>query len=443
MKVISSHPDRIRKERKKVSSSQVPESFNAFPPDGKDKEKLPDFCTRYGKSKSSPAGKIVPAPLSGKGEDFQQFLFSWGRDRGEKLSAGTIKNALAEADGGCLSSQAELFHAVLEKEPVITAHLQTRVLSVLACDWSVAGPDPEKCAFLSSVLKKAKIHDLLRHLLDALAFGCSGAVILWEEGGKAIRAFQEIAQENFLFDAVGNPALRTANGQIRPLADYHEFQFVLHSHKLKTGPMGSCGLLRPLLWLYFFKHYALRDQARYLEKFGIPFLVAKISQEDFENEEVRRGILSSLGRIASDGSGVIAGDAQIQTLSPGAGASGEYRDFLEYIDKLFALLILGQTASSSASSGFSKGQIQENVRRDILEADCRTLMETVDSQILHPLEFYCYGTEGKYSFLLDFSSPENLTEKAQIVKLLSESGCRISPEWIAKEFHVRLASGEK
>ncbi|MBP5182142.1 MAG: hypothetical protein J6331_03830, partial [Lentisphaeria bacterium] len=68
---------------------------------------------------------------------------------------------------------------------------------------------------------------------------------------------------------------------------------------------------------------------------------------------------------------------------------------------------------------------------------------TVDSQILHPLEFYCYGTEGEYSFLLDFSSPENLTEKAQIVKLLSESNFALSPEWIAKEFHVRLASGEK
>lgn len=402
-----------------------------------------DFSVRNTLQYSLPSGKIHSAPLSGNEAEFQQFLCSFGYSRTGKLSAGMIRNSLAEADNGFLASQAELYHTILEKEPVITAHLQTRILAVAACDWSVTGPDSEKCNQLTKILQNMRIEDLMRHLLNAFAYGYAGAALLWEEGGRSIRGFQEILPENFLFDIAGKPALRTLDGKVRPLYSYHPDQFILHYHKLKTGSAGSGGLLRPLLWLYFFKHYALRDRARYLEKFGIPFIIAKISNEDFENEDVRRNVLASLGRIVSDGSGVIAGDSQIQTLAPSAHASGEYQAFLEYIDKLYALLILGQTASSSASSGFSKGQIQENVRRDILEADCRGLMTTVNSRILAPLEYFRYGTRNEYSFQLDFSSPENLMEKAQIVKLLSESGLTVSPEWISRTFNIQLAADEK
>lgn len=438
MKIISSHPTQ-KTEKKKKNPPVLNKEYRSFS-SGNKKDCCQNFFSERKMDFSASSGKISSVPLSGNSADFQKFLSSAESFCRGNISSGKISSALMEADHGALASQAALFHAVLEKEPVITAHLQTRCLAVMACDWRIAGTDTHKGAFLTSILQKAKLHTLLRHLLDALAFGCSSAAILWDEGGSSIRAFQPIGVENLLFDASGEPSLRSSEGKIIPLSNFHPSQFVFHFHKLKAGPSGSGGLLRPLLWLYFFKHYALRDRARYLEKFGIPFIIARINQEDFQEDGVRRAILTSLNKIASDGSGVISGDAQIQTLSPGVSAAGEYQSFLEYIDKLFALLILGQTASSSSSSGFSKGQIQENVRRDILEADCRALMETVNSQILRPLEFFLYGTEGEFTFQMDFSSPENLTEKAQIVKLLSESGFTISPEWISHAFNIQLTT---
>ncbi|MBO5761939.1 MAG: DUF935 family protein [Lentisphaeria bacterium] len=439
MKEISSHSQQKNAGKKKVLPGKSPLQAVAFSAAGKDENAATtDFSMKYGNFFPSSSGKIQSTPLSGSNAEFQQFISSFGRSRTGKLTAGMIANTLIEADNGFLASQAELYHSVLEKEPVIAAHLQTRILAVAACDWTVSGPDPKRVAELTKILQNMRIEELLRHLLNAFSYGYAGAVLLWEEGGRAIRSFQEILPENFLFDATGNPALRTLSGAIRPLNSYHPNQFILHYHKLKSGSAGSGGLLRPLLWLYFFKHYALRDRARFLEKFGIPFIIARISNEDFENEEVRRNVLASLGKIVSDGSGVVSGDSQIQVLAPSGNPSGEYQAFLEYIDKLYALLILGQTASSSTSSGFSKGQIQENVRRDILEADCRALMSTINSRLLAPLEYFRYGTKNEYSFQLDFSSPENLMEKAQIVKLLSESGLAVSPEWIRNTFNIQL-----
>ena len=398
---------------------------------------LPENCIRYSPEKKRNS-RFSGIPPWDNDRDMMTFLCSPEYTPSGKISASRIQSAVNEADNGFLYNQAFLYRSVLENEPVIAAHLQTRILAVCACDWQISGEDPEKISVLTSILEKANINSLIRHLMESLAFGCAGAVIEWEEGGSSIKGFKSICQENFLFDAMGNPALRTFDGQIRPLFHYHPHQFILHYHKLKSGPPGSGGLLRPLLWLYFFKHYAIRDRARFLEKFGIPFLIAKINQQDFESEATRKNILAALNRISSDGSGVVTGEAQIQTLAPGISASGEYQTFLDYIDKLYTILILGQTASSSASGGFSKGQIQENVRHDILEADCRSLMETLNNQLLRPLEKYCYGTDGKYRFILDFSSPENLLEKAQIIKLLSESNFTISPQWIEKAFNIRL-----
>ena len=65
-------------------------------------------------------------------------------------------------------------------------------------------------------------------------------------------------------------------------------------------------------------------------------------------------------------------------------------------------------------------------------------MSTINSRLLAPLEYFRYGTKNEYSFQLDFSSPENLMEKAQIVKLLSESGLAVSPEWIRNTFNIQL-----
>ena len=379
-------------------------------------------------------------PESGEGQ-FDEFSCSRNTSSGPKLTGSLIRNLCEDSRQGIVSPLTALYESMLEKDPVIAAHLQTRILSVLACNWSIRGEDPQMVRHITEILKKASLHTLLHHLLDAMIFGYSGAAILWEEGG-SIRGFRHIHASNWSFDRSGNPALRTLSGKEKPLSEYHERQFVLHTHKLHSGPCQLGGLLRPLLWLYFFKHYALRDRARSLEKFGIPFLIARILEDDFENEEIRSSILASLSKVGNDGSGVITEGSDLQILSPPSSGNADYQNFLEYIDKLYALLILGQTASSSDAAGFSKGQIQENVRRDLLESDCLNLMETVNEQIVKPLEYYIAGTGGKVEFVMDYSMPESMEEKAAIVQTLARSGYRIRDEWIEKTFSVKLVKGE-
>jgi phage gp29-like protein len=199
-----------------------------------------------------------------------------------------------------------------------------------------------------------------------------------------------------------------------------------------------------LLWLYFFKHYALKDKARYLERFGIPFMLAKIRRDDFDDDENRLRILNSMSKMGSDGVGIVTENSDVQVLNGISGGNPEaFRNWFSYIDDIFALTILGQTASSKNASGMSRGQIQENVRRDLLEADAHNLENTVNRQIMVPLEKFRYGTEGQFRFHIEYQKKENLKDKAEIVRTVAESvkifrecGYSIDHEKIAGIFEI-------
>lgn len=400
-------------------------------------------AVRYGAVNQKGQKRLGSAVPSGRHSDFDEFVMEWGRGFEERLTAGTINSAMAESDRGDCTRLSMLYRRMLEREPGIAAQMQTRMLAVLSCDWSIRGSHTERRMEVETILKQAGIYSLLKHLLDALSFGYAGSAILWEKGGGSIQSFRPINPGNFTFDLAGNPALITLGGHPRAFSEYHPAQFILHTHLLKTDLPSRSGLLRPLLWLYFFKHYAIRDRARYLERFGIPFLAATIRAEDFESEETRTNIITSLSKMGSDGVGLLSEGAELQVMNPSSSSSSDYQSWMDYIDKLCALLILGQTATSGDASGFSKGQPQENVRRDLIEADCRSLMETIDNQLIRPLERWRYGTEGTLHFHLDYSSPENLLEKAEIVRVLKEAGCQPSRTWLEQTFGIELEPSDQ
>ena len=148
--------------------------------------------------------------------------------------------------------------------------------------------------------------------------------------------------------------------------------------------------------------------------------------------------MRSLSKLGSDGVGLLNEGAEMQIMNAGGSASADYQSWLDYLDALATRLILGQTATSSGGTGFSNGSVQEHVRRDLIEADCRLLMDAVQRAVLDPLERYKWGTEGTLRFKLDYAGGEDLVSKAQIVEKLSNAGVKIAPDWIEKTFNVRL-----
>ena len=116
-----------------------------------------------------------------------------------------------------------------------------------------------------------------------------------------------------------------------------------------------------------------------------------------------------------------------------------YFTLLEYLEKAVNKVILGQTASSGDSSGWSKGDAQSQVRQDILESDCTKLMRLVDTQIIKPYVLYNCGPDVKLPrFEIDFTPPQDKEKLASVIKTLSEAGFEVAPEDASELVGIKL-----
>ena len=402
---------------------------------------------RFGREKAESDKKKTP-PMNltdAQRSEMDELSVEWMTLNGQQITAARVSQMLEAAEGGNAQEQASLLQFMLDKEPIIAAHMQTRVLAVLGCGWCIesrASEEDRRAEEAEDMLKKAGVHDLMRHLLDAIPTGYAGSQIEWDnsqKGGTGITGFRHVLPSNWLFDLGGNPGLYTTGGE-KSLASYHPNQFVFHIHKMKPGLPTKGGLLRTLVWMWLFKRNAWRDRARFIEKFGIPLMVAKISQEDFKNDERCNRMLTMLRDIGRLGASLITEGSEITNVTPtGQSSNADYHQFCKDIDEIFALLILGQTATSGGQPGrLGNSTEQENVRLDILESDCKNLMETVNRQIVNPLELFKYGTDGELCFKLEYEPEEDLQKKATLVETLYKAGRKAKKEWVEKTFDIPM-----
>lgn len=382
-------------------------------------------------------GRTIRVPQT-TDEDFHQFLVEFSNQTDNQLTPKKVINILRDADDGAPQDQAALFSTIQEKEPMIAAHLQTRKRAILAANWSVQHPDDGKAEELNQILKQARIHKLLDHLLDALGTGYAGAATQWGKGGATIEGWKFADPTAWIFDQTGHPAVLTQDGKQKGIyTDYPRYQWVYHEQKLKPGVPARGGLLRALCWMYFFKHFGIRQYVRFIERFGTPFMLAKVTPQDWDDTTRLGTTLTLLRNIGTNGVAAVKQGTDVELQDSASGSPLVYSDWFRYIDENYTMMILGQTATSGPASGFSKGQAQENVRQDLLESDCLNLMETVTQQVLIPLERFRYGT-ALGEFILDYEPPADVSEKASVVKTLADAGYKAKREWIELTFDIPL-----
>lgn len=389
----------------------------------------------------TPTEKAPKSPQSAeKSDQFLDYTFSVLGTISNSMTPQDLAGILQQAADGYSSDQARLIKEIQEKEPVIAAHLATRKLSITSKGWNITSVDhPEIADELELMLKSAELSSIISHLADYIITGYSMAVIDWAEGGRAINGFVPVAPEAIEYDLAGNRALIQTNGMKTPVANFHPNQFLYCASNSKPGIPARNGLGRVLVWMYLFKHSGIAGYARYVEKFGIPFMLATLPQSQWAQ---RNTVLNSLKLMGRDGIGAIPEGTKLESLtSANSGSTEAQEKFIRYCDEIITVTILGQLASSAKASGFSSGQAQENVRQDLLASDCQTIISTVQKQIIEPIIEMKYGLKNTdVQFYIDFEQPEDLTEKAKQWLILTQiTGKPIDASMVEEEFGVKFS----
>jgi len=368
------------------------------------------------------------------------------------LSPRSLDGILMEANVGNVRAQALLARELEEKDFQSAHAIGVRRAAVQGLKWKCSPPagnenNPQAKAIAEAaeaMLRAIAPQDanddisdfsgLLGDLMGALLPGYSCTEILWDDGGARILGFGSVASHAITFLASRQPLIVCTNApQGLPLIPR---KFVFHRHKTRSGDVARSGLIRPLGWMFCFANLGIKDLLRFVERYGMPFLLARLDESSWKTE---RGVIAELVRnFGSDGGGVFTKAVEAQLIEA-SGTGDVYFKLMEFFGAWKTKTILGQLASSEEASGWSSGDAQSQVRRDLLESDVAQIAATIRRDALAPWVAFNYGAGAVVPELqLIVDEAVDFKLKSEVVLNLKNAGKTVTDDYVERTFGVEL-----
>jgi len=202
-------------------------------------------------------------------------------------------------------------------------------------------------------------------------------------------------------------------------------KFLVHEFLPRGNDPSRGGLIRPLGWLYAFKNFTFKGLVRYIEKFGIPFIMARMNASDpevFEKEAAK--LLTVIQNFGDDGGGLFSDQMEMEFIDGSSNAGEAFYKFIDLCERAIQKIILGQTSSSdSRNSNRSTAEVHDLVRHDLSAYDATLVKATIDQQLLPLMVKFKYGENAPVP-QIEFAVKSN-TETLnfmEIIKIASEAG---------------------
>lgn len=315
------------------------------------------------------------------------------------LTVDSVASAVRQSEYGNSAPFWRLCRTFILQDAHIQSELFKRKNAVLGDEliltpWSNEKPDVDAAQAAEAML--ANLPSLLpamMHLMDSVVYPLS---IVEKVFGPANPARPELGRRTALVELVPVPCrLITwdANGQ--PIVSDREnvsgfidvppldqARYVCHRGHMLTAPDRYGGPMRAVFWLGLLSGAATTWWARYLERYGSPFIVGRVDSEDDGDRRILEAAISYSNQIG----GMVVSNVSNVELKESAGNAGDgFEKFKAHCRAEISRIILGQTLSSiSSHTGMGDGtaNLQDEVRQDIRKFDGRILGETIRTQIV-------------------------------------------------------------
>lgn len=420
------------------------------------------YNTPHGKT-TSPAtpGEVPPRFGREQAKPEGDRLITWEPtdrnpvDVSKGISPSALGTIFENASGGDPRDQARLAKEIEEKDWDVGHNLGTRANAVLGLEWTVAPTDELEedaqakriaeaaGAMLRAIPARATdgeqvdgFTDCLRMCMAGVLPGYQVAEILWSAGGREVLGFMPVPSEHILFSQSRQPLIAANNNGFMG-APLEPNRFLYHRHRARSGDATRGGLIRPLGWMFLLHAQSVRDLPRFIERYGMPFPVARLDGDAWNKDRAK--IVRLVRNMGADGGGVFSKGVEIELMQAANGDGDVYFKMLDYLGDAKGKVILGQTASSGDAGGMSKGDAQSQVRQDILEADCKMVAATIREQLLRPWVLWNFGPNAPVPELrFAFEKAEDLKALSEVIVNLNTAGHRVRTDHVAKRFGLEL-----
>lgn len=419
-----------------------------------------------------PKAPPIPAPiLSGVNADIGD---RWRLYPSKQLKPNRIVEILEEADAGDPYRLIELEEEMVEKDGKIEAILKARTSAVQGLNWSVVPPklrladqgSEEKAAeiarFSEQALESTEFSELIGDLMDGVGKPFAVDWITWgnDAKGRAVPlCFDRVPTKHLRWSfktnqlrvfQPSNPGNFTDGDWGEPLPPY---QTVRALDQSRRDDPTRAGVLRTLLWPYFFKMLIVKDMVSYGERYGLPPRVLKIDQSDFDNKERYDKFRAAMASWAVDLSAVISknSDLEMSVVATNDGVK-VFIEQIDYFDKWMAWKVLGHELTSQSSPG--QGQLgitaAQDVKQEIKEGDCRWLSSIIKRDLLTPMVGWNFGWDAVNAHLVptlqfDYEPPRDLNVESTVMQRIFQTFPKLtaSKQQIRDDYGIAAPVGEE
>lgn len=316
------------------------------------------------------------------------------------LDADQVAGIIRASENGNSARFWDLCRSVILADGHIQAELFKRKNAVLGDDlivtpWDKSNPsDVEAADAVEAMLTNISgLFDVNSHLMEAVIFPLS---IVEKVFGPADPAHPELGRRYALkelvavphrligWDVNGHPVVteRGELGGFQNVPPLDKDRYIVHRGHLLSAPDRFGGPMRAIFFLWLLSAMSTTWWARYLERYGAPFIVGRVDSEDDRD----RRVLESAISLATQLGGLVVSNVSTVDLKEAARDSGAgFEAFKAHCRREISRLILGQTLSSEASpTGLGSGVagLQGDVRDDIRKFDSRRMGTTLREQLV-------------------------------------------------------------
>jgi phage gp29-like protein len=365
---------------------------------------------------------------------------------GRSVDVDLVHNIVRNAEGGDTRDLFCLYRDLILSDAHTQGEISKRKLAVIG---DLMTFQPQNKTVPADVLASERIDDMVSNCrawrlgCSALLDGCLYPVSVVEKvfapssGGLRFKLVELVPVPHYLLDFTSG-AMRIfdvdpVSGMVLSTShDPDPNRYMVHRGHLLTTPDNWGGPLRSILFWWLLSAMDREWWARFLDRYGSPFLVGKYAPGDTES----RGVLERAFSMAVKIGGLVVTDQTAVEIKEAAAAStGEaYDKFLTICQREKSKLIIGQTLSSEAqATGMNSGvsNQHEAVRQDIRKLDATLLSETLRQQLVQQF-MDINGLAGEAPEIVWGSdSVEEIASTTGLLESLGKSGIELDDSGLA------------
>ena len=330
----------------------------------------------------------------------------------------------------------------LERDAHAWAVLDKRKRAVISRPWSVipASDDARDVRMAELVEQQLKgfPFDLACHqLLDATLVGFAVSEVMWRitPGEVQIERMIPRKQDRFVFTEDNDLRLLTRDAPQKGIA-LPERKMVVHRHGGTDNSPYGLGLGTRLFWPVFFKRQNITFWLSFLDKYGAPSVIGKYPNG--ATKEQKDTLLNAASRMRSEAAAIIPEGMLIELVEAiKSGSTDAYEKLARYMDEQVALIVLGETMSTTASPsglGSTQAEVHNDVRLELAQVDADLLSDTLNNTLVRWIVEFNDPGAGVPRVERDFSEPEDKVARASRDKILIDCGLEPDDDYIAENY---------